>query len=119
MESKKQNRWRRILRRAANLLERGNWVKRSFIIAKDRRAYTSPNELTLDADTFCVLGAVRQSSVTKDEPSKICHAGRIAEQKICNYSWSKKNIGITTFNDRQALDKNEVVNLLRECANAD
>jgi hypothetical protein len=61
MESKKQNRWRRLIRKAANFMGRHNWHRGT--LAKTKMG-TLTRVLSDDAVSFCMLGALVKVSDT-------------------------------------------------------
>ena len=116
---KKQARWRRILRRAASLLERTTWIRGT--LARDKEGlYANPGDE--DACQFCTLGAIAHVSNVKVTGHGNILYDNAKNAKSCQLAINKLGgaVGsVWSWNDHTtSLTKDQVVAKLREVANS-
>jgi hypothetical protein len=133
MIEKKQNRWRRLLRKAANILKNSGWCSGT-------RAKTSIGEpthpLSKHAEQFCLVGALIRANgknptnaygsnlneVQKTDKENKVYYEAVAHLKshprIRTSRIGDSTAGMWEFNDKVAGSKKEVIKVLLETANA-
>jgi hypothetical protein len=107
---KKQNRWRRLLRKAANLLERKGW-HRGCLARNSTGAKVDIDSPA--AESFCLVGAIYKAN-NESCKDPIRDLTSLARLKVSQSIYSKS---ITGWNDTIASSKEEVIAKLREVAN--
>ncbi len=127
----KQNRWRRLLRSAANLLERSGWHQGSCFVGEN--GFKLPVQQREHACSFCMVGAMGAVAKLPDiehfesESSLLLgntgdpvydKAYREVSRVIINETECTA-IKPYHFNDRVGMTKEQVVAKLREVANKD
>jgi hypothetical protein len=134
-QGKKQNRWRRLIRKAANVLKRHQWGK-NFEAMDSRGKIVGPTHPS--ACKFCITGALvaahgRTAIDTLGEPpnqaKKLESVGDFKTNKVyyeaiqkLNEKASKlmgQNVMVFTWNDHVCKSQDEAVNLLLDVANGD
>ena len=119
---KKQNRWRRLLRRGANLLKRSGWVSGYNFGRSDTNTPIPEGKTTFDvADKFCMVGAIRKVAGVRDPNG-------IYEGTTCNKEYNKAIHAILAkfpechgrvYRLNDGSDKETVIAKMLEVANGD
>lgn len=106
MKPKKQNRWRRLLRKAANLLERKNWRRGGFSFNKN--GYVC-DVFSPEACQFCAMGAILSAEGKY---------GKLSSKAIHEIGNRLNGHTIVSYNDCVATSKYEIIKLFRRAANS-
>lgn len=120
--SKKQARWRRLLRKAANLLSRSYWHT-STCFRKVTGAISQP-ACQDDANSFCMVGAIRKACNLPEYGDGVIGMYR-GDTKDATFNKAIKALmnakglsdDVYRINDRILGDKDLVVAFMREVAN--
>ena len=113
---KKQNRWRRLLRKAANFFEKGedNWTKGG--VAKNQNDFIV-STLNPTACKFCMIGAIAKcDNLDIISAPAVLTIGKASKEAYRNLL--KKGFGLA-FNDSDMTTKEQVIAKLREVADSD
>lgn len=117
MSEKKQNRWRRLLRKAANILKKSSWCKGT--LARDKNGAYVENPLNPTAESFCLVGSLIKA-YGKDPFSR--YGGYPEMDGPYSIALNKlrgtfdTSLPIWKFNDT-AQSKEEVINFMLKVAN--
>ena len=123
MTAKKHNRWRRLLRKAANVLKTHGWNR--VLKAKNSCGH-HVDPLDPDANSFCLVGALLRANGKRVEsyyhgtvnnytPSDL-KENKTYYEAITNLR-ARTKIGLWEFNDKFGTTKEDVIKVLLETAN--
>ena len=138
-QGKKQNRWRRLLRKAANLLKKSGWCR--ALRASDNAGHSCP-VFDENAVNFCLVGALNRAHgshvqnayageplntlLSKDPENKAYYEAcmKIRENPIFANAVNTRYVlddikPLWAFNDRFANSKEDVIKLLETTAEMD
>lgn len=104
---KKQARWRRLLRKAANLLKKNGWCKGAMARNKDN-AFTSLFDKS--ACSFCLVGSIYKANNSYN------WGGPMEQAMLAAETLAKDSL--SAFNDTTCKSKEQAINFLLKVANS-
>jgi hypothetical protein len=118
MTEKKQNRWRRLIRKAANILEQNGWIRGELARNKTGKIV---DPLNPEACSFCMLGAMNKAlgksvNVWSREHESNPSVYNSAIKRFTQEASDRSFMSAWGLNDH-AKSKEEVIQIMREVAN--
>ena len=114
MTDKKQDRWRRLLRGAANVLRRNKWIRGHLAMNEYNQIVGSQNPAAVQ---FCAVGALKNAAKYPNEALSYTGTRQTAYGKAIKALETVVGRDVAVFNDSVAKSKEEVIEAMLKAAN--